>query len=311
MAVEHYTTHDIEPARRLAFWNELAERTFSKMSVDSPNPAFRGEMLRWRLGELVLIRPRSEAATVHRAAIPDAADRVVLHLQSRGTFEQTHRGQTVLLRPGDMTVCACDEAYRLRLSDDHATLAVELPRAALEARVPDLDDRIARALRGTSPGVRLFHDFLLSLWRQGDQSEAEPAWQASVSNVFLDLLALALRGDTPVAHGIAHGGSHVARRLNALVEARLTDPDLSTGMLADELGISPRSVQTLFAQRATTPSAYILRRRLDRAAELLSSDASLSITQLAFELGFNDSAYFTRCFRQQFGAPPSAWRARH
>ena len=35
-----------------------------------------------------------------------------------------------------------------------------------------------------------------------------------------------------------------------------------------------------------------------------------SITDIAFDLGFNDSAYFTRCFRQQFGAPPSAWRTR-
>jgi AraC-like DNA-binding protein len=305
--VERYTTHDIEPACRLAFWNELAERTFSKMRVDSPNPAFRGEMLRWRLGDLVMIHPRSEAATVHRPTVPEAGDRVVLHLQSRGIFEQTHRGQTVLLRPGDLTICASDEPYRLKLSDDHATLAVELPRAALEARVPDLDDRIARALRGASPGVRLFHDFLLSLWRQGDQSEAEPSWQESVSNVFLDLLALALREERP----IAEGGSHAARRLSALIEARLTDPGLSTTMLADELGISARSVQTLFAQRATTPSAYILRRRLERAAELLAGDATLSITELAFELGFNDSAYFTRCFRQQFGAPPSAWRARH
>lgn len=305
--VEHFTTRDIEPARRLAYWNELAERTFGSMRVDSPNPAFRGEMLRWRLGALVLIQPRSEASTVHRAGDANGGDRVVLHLQSRGMFEQVHRGKAVLLRAGDMSVCASDEPYRLSLSNNHTTLAVELPRAALKARVPDLDDRIALAMRGTSPAVRLFHDFLLSLWRQGDQSDAEPAWQESVSAIFLDLLALALREDMP----IARDSGHATRRLHALIEARLTDPALSTAMLADELGISPRSVQNLFAQRATTPSAYILRRRLDRAAELLSGDPGLSITDLAFELGFNDSAYFTRCFRQQFGAPPSAWRGRH
>jgi AraC-like DNA-binding protein len=305
--VERFTTHDIEPARRLAYWNELAERTFGSMRVDSPNPAFRGEMLRWCLGDLTLIQPRSEASTVRRNGGPEAADRVVLHLQSRGMAEQVHRGKAVLMRPGDMSMCASEEPYRLSLSNDHATLAVELPRAALEARVPDLDARIALALRGTSPAVRLFHDFLLSLWRQGDQSDADPAWQASVSAIFLDLLALALREDMP----IARDSGHATRRLNALIEARLTDPALSTAMLADELGISPRSVQNMFAQRATTPSAYILRRRLERAAELLSADPALSITDLAFELGFNDSAYFTRCFRQQFGAPPSAWRARH
>jgi AraC-like DNA-binding protein len=155
--------------------------------------------------------------------------------------------------------------------------------------------------------VRLFHDFLLSLWRQGDQSDADPTWQTSVSAVFFDLLALALREDAPLARD-AH---HATRRLHALIDARLTDPDLSTAMLADEIGVSPRSVQNMFAQAATTPSAYILRRRLERAAELLVGDPTRNITELAFELGFNDSAYFTRCFRHQFGAPPSAWRARH
>jgi AraC-like DNA-binding protein len=305
--VERFATHDVEPSKRLAFWNELAERTFARMRVDSPNMAFQAEMLRWRLGDLVMIQPRSEASTVYRYPDPKAADRVVLHLQGRGTFEQVHRGRAVILQPGDMALCNAAELYRLQSTDNHTTLVVEMPRAALQARVPDLDDRIARIVRGTSPGVRLFHDFLLSLWRQGDQSEADPSWQESVATIFLDLLVLALREEEP----IARDGGRATRRLNALIEARLTDPALSTMMLADELGISPRSVQNVFAQRATTPTAYILRRRLDRAAELLAGDPSLSITELAFDLGFNDSAYFTRCFRQQFGAPPSAWRARH
>jgi AraC-like DNA-binding protein len=306
MQVERFTTHDIEPARRLAFWNELAERTFARMSVNSSNPAFRAEMLRWRLGELFLIHPKSESSVVQRAN-PNAGDRIVLHLQSRGTSEQAHRGKTAMLRPGDLSVVAATEPYRLAMSGEHSMLVVELPRPALAARLPDLDSRIGRIVRGTSPGVRILHDFLLSLWRQGDQSDADPAWQSSVSNILLDLLALALREEEQ----IARCEDHATRRLHTLIEARLTDPDLSTAMLADELGISSRSVQNMFAQTATTPSAYILRRRLDRAAELLAGDPGLSITDLAFDLGFNDSAYFTRCFRQQFGAPPSAWRARH
>ena len=307
--VERFTTRDVNPAKRLVYWNELAERTFAAMRVDSPNSAIRAEMLRWRVGGLTLIYPRCEAAVIRRGTDPAAGDRIVVHLQSRGSAEQTQRGRTAQLRCGDLSICSTLDPYRLALSDDHATLAVELPRDALALRLPDLDDRIAHTVRGTSPGVRLFHDFLLSLWRQGGQGEGEgdAAWQEGVSNVFLDLLALALRGRQQVAHG----GGHAARRLNALIEARLTDPALSTTSLAGELGISARSVQTLFAQRATTPSAYILARRLDRAAELLAGDPSLSITALAFDLGFNDSAYFTRCFRHRFGTPPSAWRARH
>ena len=305
--LERFSTRDIEPAKRLAFWSALAERTFPGMWVNAPDPVFSAEMLRWRLGDMFLIHPRSQASTVGRKTSPGKGDRIILHLQGRGVSEQSHRGRTALLRSGDLSICTDREPYSLTMAAAHSMLVVELPRAALAARLPDLDSRIGRMVRSAAPGVRLFHDFLLSLWRQGDQSEADPAWQEGVSNILLDLLSLALREDELPARC----GDHATRRLHALIEARLTDPALSTAMLADELGISPRSVQHMFAQDATTPSAYIQRRRLERAAEMLANDPALSITELAFTLGFNDSAYFTRCFRQQFGAPPSAWRARH
>ena len=97
----------------------------------------------------------------------------------------------------------------------------------------------------------------------------------------------------------------------ALIDARLGCPDLRTGSIADELGLSPRTVQHVFAAMGTTPGGYILDRRLDRAAEMLAANPQASITDTAFALGFNDSAYFTRCFRARFGATPSAWRTRH
>ncbi|MEZ5744813.1 MAG: helix-turn-helix domain-containing protein, partial [Sphingomonadaceae bacterium] len=99
-------------------------------------------------------------------------------------------------------------------------------------------------------------------------------------------------------------------RIFALIEARLSDPDLRTGMIAAELGISLRTVQNAFAALATTPSAYIQQRRLELAAERLAAGSSERITEIAYEIGFNDSAYFTRCFRQQYGKSPSEWRAR-
>lgn len=307
MAVERFSTRAVEPAVRLNYWNELAEATFSTMSVDSPNPAFRAEMLRWQLGDLVLTRPRSEASVVHRARNRRGEDSIILHLQHRGRSVQLHRGSEAQLQPGDFSLCASSEPYRLSHAGEHEVLVVELPHVALAGRVPDLNARIARPVRGTSAGARVFHDFLLSLWQQGDQSNAEESWQSGISAVFLDLLALALRG----SGATQPTGRRSVDQLVALTEARLSDPELRTGALADELGISIRSVQNLFGTLGTTPGGYILKRRLERAAERLAADPSQSITAIAFDLGFNDSAYFTRCFRQAFGMPPSAWRARH
>ena len=79
---------------------------------------------------------------------------------------------------------------------------------------------MCRIVRGKSPGARLVHDFLLSLWRQGDQSDADPDWQGGIANVFLDLLSFAIRG----AEAVPAAPKGTKERILALIEARLTDP---------------------------------------------------------------------------------------
>src|SRR5437588_9807501 len=57
------------------------------------------------------------------------------------------------------------------------------------------------------------------------------------------------------------------------------------------------------------PHRYLLTRRIERAAALLR-DTDLSITQIAFETGWNSLGTFGRIFRDITGESPSACRAR-
>ena len=56
-----------------------------------------------------------------------------------------------------------------------------------------------------------------------------------------------------------------------------------------------------------TPSNYINTEKLKKAKELLSL-ADLSISDIAYEVGFNDPLYFTRLFKRKEGIPPSTYR---
>lgn len=56
-----------------------------------------------------------------------------------------------------------------------------------------------------------------------------------------------------------------------------------------------------------SPSKYIQRFRLSRAAELLASGQSASVSQVAYGCGFNSLSWFSKCFREQFGTRPGEY----
>ncbi len=59
-----------------------------------------------------------------------------------------------------------------------------------------------------------------------------------------------------------------------------------------------------------SPIDYLIKLRLQRSMDLLS-DTGLSITEIAFKTGFNDSNYFTRHFKKIIGTTPSRYRKQH
>ncbi|MCK0111564.1 AraC family transcriptional regulator [Ornithinimicrobium sp. F0845] len=94
-------------------------------------------------------------------------------------------------------------------------------------------------------------------------------------------------------------------RLNAVVEAVESDPDLLTvGHLAQRVGLGDRALQRLtVGLLGLTPKWLIQRRRLHDAADQLKH-GQVSLADLASDLGYTDQAHFTRDFRAVTGYTP-------
>jgi AraC-like DNA-binding protein len=56
-----------------------------------------------------------------------------------------------------------------------------------------------------------------------------------------------------------------------------------------------------------TPGRWLLERRLKCASRMLQT-TDMSVTEIAFECGFEDSSHFSRAFKERYGRPPSAAR---
>ena len=100
-----------------------------------------------------------------------------------------------------------------------------------------------------------------------------------------------------------------AARLNELkshILDNLRQHSLSIHAVASRHGISVSYVRQLFAGEGTTFSEFVLQQRLAAADAMLRDPhfAGRSVTAIAFEAGFGDSAHFNRIYRRRFGKKP-------
>jgi len=78
--------------------------------------------------------------------------------------------------------------------------------------------------------------------------------------------------------------------------------------LAGSAGICVRTCCRCFRKYAgMTPFQYLNEYRVKAAADLLRSTED-SVTQICFDVGFHDTSYFTRVFRERTGRTPTAFR---
>ncbi len=94
-------------------------------------------------------------------------------------------------------------------------------------------------------------------------------------------------------------------RLTGIIEANLSDENFRVAELTREMGISHstlhRKLKTIVNQSI---SRFIRETRMNHAMELLRMRAG-TVAEIAYGVGFSSTTYFTKCFHDHFGYPPS------
>ena len=103
-------------------------------------------------------------------------------------------------------------------------------------------------------------------------------------------------------------GDRLHARMLSVIEENFKDPDFSLKTCASILNLSPQHLSRLYRQKTDYSFLeHLTRRRMDEAVRLLST-TDLPIGELAEELGFADSRYFSQVFRRHTGQTPSQYR---
>lgn len=98
------------------------------------------------------------------------------------------------------------------------------------------------------------------------------------------------------------------KEVKSMVEKHIDNPELNVKMLSQLMGISNtllyRKIKSLTGQ---TANEFIRTIRLKRAAQLLKQK-EMNVKEVRFMVGFSNSSYFTRSFKEMFGVVPKDYK---
>ena len=93
-------------------------------------------------------------------------------------------------------------------------------------------------------------------------------------------------------------------RFKEAVEARLSDSDISVEDLAADMNLSRVQLyRKVKAVTGSSPVELLRTARLNRGYQLLLT-TDLSVSEVAYQVGFTAPSYFTKCFKEEYGMLP-------
>ncbi|MGA3401646.1 MAG: helix-turn-helix domain-containing protein [Acetobacteraceae bacterium] len=215
-------------------------------------------------------------------------------------------GQQFTTANGDILISDLDLPFEtLPLTANFTHEVWLIPKEALAPYLPASGRPILRKLAATNAVEKLLAAYLDVLGREAVNMTPDTLDQ--VAHTLYRLIGIAFgtpSDEQPEA-------ANEARRVQAkqYVERHLTDPHLSPARVATALGLSLRSLHTVFEPTGTSVARHILRRRLEECRATLLIDRNRSVTDIAFAWGFNSLSGFYRAFQAAFGASPGDLRA--
>ncbi|MEM6700305.1 MAG: helix-turn-helix domain-containing protein, partial [Bacteroidota bacterium] len=119
---------------------------------------------------------------------------------------------------------------------------------------------------------------------------------------------LALATDEPMASLVDDPEQTFLQKVRQYLAAELGNPNLKATDVAKALGMSRSNLYAkLSAVTGMSFNIYLRTLRLQKAKELLQT-TSLTVSEVAYQVGFNRLNYFSEQFTKQFGVSPSGVR---
>jgi AraC family transcriptional regulator, positive regulator of tynA and feaB len=309
------STDGIPASKRVEYWNEVIGGTLVAQVADPADPRhFSGSLKSLAVGDIRIAEIRADASRVTRNArhVAHASEAVwLMRFQLAGSVTAFYDGQEIRLEPGDFMLYDSTRPYGMLFNERAAILALRVPQNILLRYMGAPDRFSCRVMSGSSGASALASQFFRGFWQRcGELHTEEVVKQLLDTSMRLVASAYADLPQSQVDSSCPQAGHRL--RIIQFIERNLRDPELSPTRIAGALRMTPGYLHRILCHEPESASRYIMRRRLEECARALADPAqrARSVTDLAFDFGFNSLAHFSRAFREHHGMTAREYRQR-
>ncbi|MFE7840900.1 helix-turn-helix domain-containing protein [Streptomyces sp. NPDC057474] len=308
-SVEALTTEELAPRERADFWTEQIGSYQSRMGFKyAQSDNFRGETVRQRTDTYQLVKYRSDEIEYTRTVRqvrqdPDEDYRLLLPMSGEIVLRQD--GEEARLTPGTAALVTFASPFECLQSDAIDAFIFTIPAREVDGRLNNRSP-VASGLNLSAGLGRIVGSMLTGLHEEREHL-TDPEFNA-VSDRVVELVCMLTAGDDrPDAPGQLGEVEAMVRRY---VRDHVADPNLTGTAVARALGWSLRQIQLALQKAGTTPRELIReeRLRLVRDRLLCAECEHMTITDLAYSVGFSSASALSTAFRRRYGVSPREMR---
>jgi AraC-like DNA-binding protein len=315
MADKRWSTDGVGGVDRFAYWHDAVSEAV--LNVTPRNPSgneFTGAIT---CNEFDDLRFSAFTSTPHQIVRArghinrSQGEHYLVSVQRRGTSVMSQGDRVAALAPGNIGILDGMRPFTVSFPENVDRIVAAIPHRLLRPRAPWLDAVPLRMLPADSPLVDVCKLYIERL-STAQSGNAREFWVLAEN--LCNLIALLTAPSDAEQSSIRHGMRQAElEHMLAYLRSNLANPKLSPAMLAERMGVSVRTVHNRFEEAGLTLGKWLLEHRLLACHTRLSDSAfsRLSVSEIAFEWGFNDLSHFNKAFRARFGKTPSACRASH